>query len=194
MRKSMKKKMGDMLLVLILLILIALFWIYAVRSIASRDTTETVSVKFEPVPITTELTMEVQQGEVYPRTHDIKVNEFTYEEAQLLMKVAQAEAGNQGTDGMWLVMSVIYNRRASDQFGDSIKKVVYAPHQFATVSNGAINRVEISPECHEALARIECGEVAPEIIGFETTDNTTLDKYFCSAFSYRDHQFYTLCK
>lgn len=136
----------------------------------------------------------IVKQDVVPRTHDVQMNaiEITYDEAQLLLKVAQAEAGNQGSDGMWLVMSVILNRVDSSDFPDSITEVVTQKYQFSTVLNGSIDKVEISPECHEALARIERGDVAPEIIGFETTKSKTLDRYFSPAFAYRDHQFYTL--
>lgn len=126
--------------------------------------------------------------------HDSTVNEFTYDEAQLLMKVAEAEAGNQGEDGMWLVMSVIVNRVNDDTFPDNVTDVVMQKHQFATVSTGAIDKAEISADCHKALARIEMGEVAPEIVAFETTQSKKLEKYFFSAFEYRDHVFYTLSK
>lgn len=128
---------------------------------------------------------------VFPRTHEIKVNEFSYEDAQLLMGIAQAEAGNQGTDGMWLVMSVVFNRVNSSEFPNNYHDVIYQPYQF--YSNG-IGKEKISPECHEALARLEMGYVAPKIIGFEKKTNKSLDQYFCSAFDYKDHQFYTLGK
>lgn len=133
------------------------------------------------------------QCELFPRTHDVmmNVNEFTYEEAQLLMEIAQAEAGNQGSDGMWLVMSVVLNRVDSEDFPDTISEVVYQEHQFYAKG---IGKTEISPECHEALARIERGEVAPEIVAFERTTSKALDKYFSKAFEYRDHKFYTLSK
>lgn len=133
------------------------------------------------------------QCAVFPRTHEVKmnVNEFTYEEARMLLEIAQAEAGNQGADGMWLVMSVVYNRRDSEEFPDSIKEVIFQDSQFYTKGMGA---TEISPECHEALARIEKGEVAPEIIAFEKSTSNSLDAFFSSAFGYRDHNFYTLKK
>ena len=120
------------------------------------------------------------------------VNEFTYEEAQLLMKVAQAEAGNQGEDGMWLVLSVITNRVKSESFPDSVTEVCYQKNQFETVTTGAIDKVEISAECHRALARIETGEVAEAIVAFENSKNKSLERYFSTAFEYRDHVFYTL--
>lgn len=134
------------------------------------------------------------------RTHEVKINEFTFEEAQALMKLATAEAGNQGEDGMWLVMSTVLNRRSEEDWPDSILDVIYEHHktkdgrtiyQFETVSNGMIDRVEISQEAHDALARIEKGEVAPQIIAFENKRSEALDKYFMPAFEHRDHRFYT---
>lgn len=134
--------------------------------------------------------VKVQAAEaVFPRTHEIQVNEFTYEEAQMLLKIGQAEAGNQGPDGVWLVMSVIYNRRASDVFPNSIEEVIYQDNQFYTKGMGA---TEVSADCHEALARIERGDVAPLIVAFEKKSSKSLDVYFTPAFTYRDHAFYTL--
>lgn len=123
-----------------------------------------------------------------------QINEFTYDEAQLMMHVAQAESGNQGSDGMWLTMSVLVNRMKFSEFPDTLEGVVFQSGQFSTVTNGAIYTVEPSPECHEALARIERGDVAPQIIAFENVDSNYLDSYFTSAFEYRDHRFYTLKK
>lgn len=128
---------------------------------------------------------------VFPRTHEIKVNEFSYEDAQLLMGIATAEAGNQGADGMWLIMSVVLNRVSSSEFPNNIHDVIYQESQFYAKG---IGKTEISPECHEALARIEMGDVAPQIVAFEKTTSKTLDKYFSGAFEYKDHKFYTLSK
>ena len=139
----------------------------------------------------------VQEYEAGELTEDSQtaagqVNELTYEEAQLLMRIAEAEAGNQGEEGMWLVMSVVLNRVNSSEFPNSICEVIYQPHQFSSVSDGHFEKVEVfSSEVHEALARIEEGEVAPEIVGFEVTSSDELDKYFASAFEYRGHRFYT---
>lgn len=181
----MNKKQGDQLLCLTLLVIAALLWVFVLRGL-SNQSSKTVTVD----QYNSEITIEVEQGTIFRRTHEVKVNEFTYEEAQLLMQIAQAEAGNQGEDGMFFVMCCVINRARSDspEWPDSIADVIMQPHQFYTAGMG---KTEISPECHAALARIECGEIAPEIIAFERTTNTSLDKYFLSAFSYRDHQFYT---
>ena len=107
------------------------------------------------------------------------------------MKVAQAEAGNQGEDGMWMVMSVVMNRVDNSDFPNNVTDVIYQKHQFSSVCNGGIDSVEISKEAHKALARIERGDIAPEIIGFEIAGNSSLENYFARAFTYRDHTFYT---
>ncbi len=118
--------------------------------------------------------------------------ELTYDDAQLLMKIAEAEAGNQGTEGMWLVMSVVLNRAESPDFPATIKEVIYQEHQFSSVSDGNFDNVAIlSADAHNALAKIESGNVAEEIIGFEVKTSRELDKYFLEAFEYKDHRFYT---
>lgn len=129
-----------------------------------------------------------------------QVTEFTYEEAQLLMRMAQAEAGNQGIDGMWLVMSVAINRIKSKNFPDNITDVIYQNattkngtviYQFSSVADGRIDeQVVLSNEVHEALAMIERGEIQEKIIAFEVKDSTALDKYFEYVFTFRDHRFY----
>lgn len=113
--------------------------------------------------------------------------EVTYEEAQLLMKIAYCEAGNQGIEGQRYVMSVVLNRVDSPDYPDTIKDVIFQPHQFATKG---MEKAEITWETHLALADIECGSVYPGIIGFEKVENTILEKYFVEDFRYKDHIFY----
>lgn len=137
-----------------------------------------------------EATKEEPEQEAEPEEKR-EVIELTYEEAQLLMKIAQAEAGNQGEEGMWLVMSVVINRKNDEAFPDTIKEVAYQKNCFATVTTGKINKVELSLEAHTALARIEKGEVKPDIVGFENKSNNSLERYFDFTFTYLDHNFYT---
>lgn len=126
-----------------------------------------------------------------------EINSFSYDEAQLLMKVAQAEAGNQGEDGIFLVMSVIVNRMKTEGSeyhpeGDhTVQGTVFKKYSFSSVWDGRYLEMEPTAEVHRALARIERGEVAKEIIGFEVKSSRELDKYFDEAFEYKDHRFYT---
>ncbi len=146
-------------------------------------------IEFEPIP---ESAAEEQPEEWSPfyRTHDVQI--FSAEETELLKKIATAEAGNQGEDGMWMVMSVVINRRGRDPWPATLKEVVLEPQQFTSVSNGSINKVtEYSEACERALERILIGDVAPEIIAFETKESNELDEYFWPAFTYKGHKFYT---
>lgn len=157
------------------------------QPIQSADRLSYSTVQFEKIEPETK-----EDKEMFARTHEVKnvVNELTEEEAEVLMTVAQAEAGNQGEEGMRLVMSVIINRQESEAFPDSIKEVAFQDNQFTTVQNGAIISVEPSNECITALEMIEAGFVAPEIIAFETVKSNSLDRYFVEAFRFKDHIFY----
>lgn len=157
------------------------------------QTIERQERKAEDIPVPGPV-QEIQSGELTKKPEEAAgpVNEFTYDDAQLLMRIAQSEAGNQGEDGMWLVMSVVLNRVDSSEFPNSIKDVIYQAHQFSSVSDGHFDEAVISLDAHEALARIEQGEVAEQIIGFEVKDSKELDKYFTRAFEFKDHRFYTM--
>ncbi len=116
--------------------------------------------------------------------------EVTYAEAQELMEIASAEALNQGEDGMLLVMSVIINRVNSSEYPNTIHGVIHQSHQFYTKG---MKSAEITPEVHMALARLEMGNLYPELVAFERKDNNALDVYYSEAFTHGDHTFYT-CK
>lgn len=167
--------------------------------------TEPVESIFEPIPIENkevqvnieqvtppEPVVEVETGEI-----TLKVIEYTQEEAIDMLQVMSAEAADQGEEGMWLVGSVIENRRRKEgkayhPEGDhTVQGTVLKPGQFSSVTNGSYLTCEIPPEAHEALARLERGDVAPQIIAFERIDSEVLDQYFDRAFEYKDHRFYT---
>jgi hypothetical protein len=69
--------------------------------------------------------------------------------------------------------------------------VINQTGQFSPISDGRFNKVEISEDAYEALARIEAGDIAKSIIAFEVTESKVLDQYFAMAFNYKDHKFYT---
>lgn len=84
------------------------------------------------------------------------------EEMDILMRIVEAEAGNQDVEGRLLVANVILNRVESDQFPDNVRDVVFQKEngvsQFSPVSNGRIWKVEISEETSEAVERALAGE------------------------------------
>ena len=125
--------------------------------------------------------------DVTDNSNDFEAIEITYEEAQELLQIAEAEAGNQGPDGQWLVMSVVINRVRDDSWPDNIHDVIHQESQFYAEGMKA---AKVKLDGHEALARIEQGDLAPQIIAFERKENTSLRRYFSEVFTYKDHVFY----
>lgn len=88
-----------------------------------------------------------------------------YEE-DLILRVAMAEAGNQGVDGMRYVISTIFNRVASDSpdFEDTILEVVTHPYQYSTGYTGTI-----SDDCREALELELQEQIDTDVLWFCST-------------------------
>lgn len=129
-----------------------------------------------------------------PIKPDYECREFTQEEAQMLMRIATAEAGNQGIYGMALIMQVVLNRVSDPAFPNSIQEVIEQPGQFETVKNETYYSVKLTIESHLALAEIERGiPYDTSIIGFETASNgRALERYFAYAYTSGDHDFYII--
>lgn len=83
---------------------------------------------------------------------------YSDEDYNVLLRIVQAEAGICDEKGKILVANVIINRVKSKKFPNSIKKVVYAPRQFSPVSNGSINRVNVTDETVACVNRALAGE------------------------------------
>ena len=60
------------------------------------------------------------------------------EDAYLLACVVTAEAGSESYEGQLAVANIVLNRLRSGAYGNSISDVIYAPGQFAVVTNGAM--------------------------------------------------------
>lgn len=107
-----------------------------------------------------------------------------YTDMELLERVVEAEAGNQGLIGKRLVVSVIYNRVDSEKFPDTIREVLTSPHQFGPVWNGAINKVNVSDETRAAIMFETVSRLDPEILYFNSGEVS--GKY---AYTYKGHKF-----
>ena len=77
--------------------------------------------------------------------------ELAYDELEYLAACVEAEAGTQGMMGKRLVVDVILNRVDSDKFPNTITDVINAQGQFQVVSNGSINKVDITQETFKAI-------------------------------------------
>ena len=120
-------------------------------------------LKYEPVEKQIKPYKEISTQEIMDKLvreskeECIKGFEITYDEAQMLMRIAMAEAGADGKDGMAMVMAVVLNRVNDDRFPDSIEKVIFQDGQFSPISDGRYYKAEPDVECHLALAEIEMG-------------------------------------
>lgn len=102
------------------------------------------------------------------RVVDFSVLEQTFrydlsdEELEVLLRIVEAEAGNEDEEGKLLVANVVLNRVDSEQFPDSVTEVVFQKEQgvwqFSPVSNGSYYRVKISDETIHAVSRALTGE------------------------------------
>ena len=70
---------------------------------------------------------------------------FTKQELDLLFKVVQAEIGDYSFEQKVNVANVIFNRVYHECFGETLNDVLI-PSQFATISNGRINRVKVDED------------------------------------------------
>lgn len=158
-----------------------------------------VDVKAKEIPTTIKnrteaavqpLILDIPETGVIERTHNVHL--YTQEDADLMKRVAMAEGQSEGPDGMYLILSVVVNRINDPDYPDSVEGVIFQKNAFSSVSDGNFDKVSVpSAECEEAFARIDAGEVCPEIIAFETVESNRLDEWFMEAFTYRHHRFYT---
>ena len=129
----------------------------------TNSSTEIKKAEFEPIEKEIKPSKEIDAQEIMDKlvreSKDERIQgfEITYDEAQMLMKIAQAEAGGDGKDGMAMVMAVVLNRVNDDRFPDSIEKVIFQDGQFSPISDGRYYKAEPDDECHLALAEIEMG-------------------------------------
>lgn len=160
---------------------------------------EVITAKWEPIPSEAPIEVKVETAEISAEEPPIMITgarhearEFSYDEAQMLMRIAEAEAGNQGVEGMGMVMAVVLNRVKDKDFPGTIKEVIFQPRHFSSVTTGSYYKVKISPEAHEALADIEMGiPYDTSIIGFEAVYNgRSLEKWFRYAYTIGGHDFY----
>lgn len=119
------------------------------------------------------------------------------EDAEMLMKIAMAEAEGESVEGKALVILVVLNRVWSDQFPDSIEAVIFQHYgnvwQFSPVAEGGRYwTTEPDEECAEALALVESGwDESQGAFYFESTGKDGWhSRNLEFLFEYGGHKFY----
>lgn len=125
-----------------------------------------------------------------------EIVELDIEDAQLLMKLAWSEAGNQGIEGQLVIMNVVMNRVADENFPNTIEDVIYQKlgnhYQFTVVGNGVFKNAEPTEETHLALAELESGkDISQGALFFEASTKKSWHKNH-REFLFEDygHRFY----
>lgn len=78
-------------------------------------------------------------------------------EKAMMKRIAMAEAEDEDLMGKILVMNVVWNRVQSDEFPNSINKVIFQKKQFSPVSNGRYYDVTPNEDCQTALKMFQNG-------------------------------------
>lgn len=121
---------------------------------------------------------------------------------EALLKIVQAEAGNEDMEGKMLVAGVVMNRVESARFPNSVTEVVMQKekgvYQFSPVGNGTYQGVKASEETVEAVERVLKGEdITQGALYFAARKSADPDKMrwfdrsLTRLFAHGNHEFFT---
>lgn len=138
--------------------------------------------------------------------YSVMEKEYKYqladEDYEALLKIVQAEAGNQDEEGKMLVAGVVLNRVDSPRFPNSVLKVVKQQkdgvYQFSPVANGTYERIKVTQETINAVEHVLKGEdISQGALYFAARKYADPEKmqWFDASltrlFSHGGHEFYT---
>lgn len=123
------------------------------------------------------------------------------EDYDMLLRIVEAEAGNQDEEGKLLVANVVLNRMQNEAFPDTVTEVVLQQEkgvcQFSPVSNKTLWKVKISKETEEAVERAVAGEDISEgalyFVARKYADNEKVkwfDSHLTYLFEHGGHEFF----
>lgn len=128
-------------------------------------------------------------------------NSFNLEdqEYQVLLKIVEAEAGCEDTEGRMLVANVVMNRVRNGNFPNTVTEVVYQRQdgtaQFSPVSDGRIDTVNVSQGTIDAVARVMNGEdISQGALFFRSVRSRSgwFDQKLSRVLEHGNHIFYTM--
>ncbi len=145
------------------------------------------------------LSAQAQREAVPAQTEGITLSAQDYE---TLLRIVQAEAGNEDIKGRILVANVVLNRVSDERFPDSVQEVVFqragGRAQFSPVANGTYYSVVVSEDTKEAVDRALAGEdysegalyfAARQYAG--SSQMRWFDECLTKLFVYGGHEFFT---
>lgn len=180
MLKKLRKKIDLEILIYTIMIVLTVYSIFRFMSIdAGGKEVTTLSKSNDIVHYDQSNLQNTYTSRVIESTNEIV--ELDIEDAQLLMRLAWSEAGNQGIEGQLVIMNVVMNRVADENFPDNVKDVIYQKlgnyYQFSVVGNGVFQKAEPTEETHLALADLESGkDISQGALYFEATGGKSWHK------------------
>lgn len=136
---------------------------------------------------------------VMEKAYKYHLSEADYE---ALLKIVQAEAGNEDEEGKMLVAGVVLNRVSNGRFPDTVSEVVMQQekgvYQFSPVANGTYQRARATQETVRAVERVLKGEDLTEgalyFAARKAADPDKMKWFDCSLvklFEHGGHEFFT---
>jgi N-acetylmuramoyl-L-alanine amidase len=129
-------------------------------SILSVDTSSTESEEEDSIEVLhteseveaeTQKLIEVTEAETVEETTQQDSNGYSDNDIYLLARIVMAEAEGENMLCKKYIAQTVLNRVASDQFPNTIKKVIFQKKQFTPISDGRWDRVEPNDDCYEAV-------------------------------------------
>ena len=111
---------------------------------------------------------------------------ISQEEIDLIALVTMAEAEGESEKGKRLVIDIILNRVDHEKFPNTIKEVIYQPHQFTSIHNGRINKCYVTDEISQLVEEELVTRTNDEVIFFTAGE---YGKYGKPLFSVGNHYF-----
>lgn len=193
-RCIMKRKIKAIAVACILVIIINL----NMHIIAKARSTDTYSDKYiiDTQELPEALTYE-ELSQLYSCNEDVRVTdsaiiEIDYEDAVRLMKVAQAEAGENDPVAIAYVMMIIINRWKDDYWPNTIDGVLSQSKQFTVYKSERYENTIPNANAHIALYLVESGQISIEAEYYEATyvKNSWQSRNRELEFEYEGHRFY----
>lgn len=120
------------------------------------------------------------------------------EDYSQLLKIVEAEAGNQDDVGKILVANVIFNRVRNSEFPNTVTEVIYqhgnGVYQFEPVLNGRIYEVSVADSTEQCVKRAIAGEDYSQgalYFTMRTSPSSWFNTKLRLLFVHGDHYFYT---
>ena len=178
--------------------------VYAAEDIFSGELVEAIQNEVVTednveTEIPTEETAEQVVVEVTPEA--LTGNSFSLEDQEyhVLLKIVEAEAGCEDTEGRMLVANVVMNRVRNGYFPNTVTEVVYQRQdgtaQFSPVSDGRIDTVNVSQGTIDAVARVMNGEdISQGALFFRSVRSRSgwFDQKLSRVLEHGNHIFYTM--